>query len=113
MKKELEAINSDKITMKIQGREREIKFNFSLWAKLEKEYDGVENVQKVMEETPFNTIPHLLYLALIDKDGVTEDNVLDDYGIGDMKLIMEKLSKAMYGSLPAGDGKEKKAMAEA
>lgn len=113
MKKELDAIKGEKVTLFIQGKEREIKFNFSIWAQLEKEYDGVENVQKAMEEKPFNTIPHLLYLSLIDKDGVTEDNILDDYGMGDIKLIMEKLSKAMYGSLPAGDGKGKKVRAEA
>ena len=116
MKKELDAIKGEKVTLFIHGKEREIKFNFSAWAKIEKEYGGLdhmEELQKEIEERPFSTIPHLLYIGLIDKEGVTEDNILDDYGMNDIKMVMEKFTKAMYGSLPAGDGKVKKVRAEA
>ena len=100
---ELEKVKTEKVTLMIHGKEREIKFGFSAWAKLEKEYGGIKNLEKMqkqIEEEPFNTIPHLLYLGLVDKEGVTEDNVLDDYGMADIEKISEIFSKALYGSLP-------------
>ncbi len=110
---ELEKVEAEKVTLFIHGKEREIKFGFSAWAKLEKEYGGIKNLEKMqkqIEEEPFNTIPHLLYLGLVDKDGVTEDNVLDDYGLNDIQMISETFNKAIYGSLPQD---EKKAVKEA
>ena len=113
MGKELENVGAEKVTLFIHGKEREIKFDFSVWAKLEKEYGGIKNLEKMqkqIEEEPFNTIPHLLYLGLVDKEGVTEDNVLDDYGLNDIQMISEIFNKALYGSLPQD---EKKAVKEA
>ena len=51
---------------------------------------NLEKMQKQIEETPFETIPHLLYLGLKDKSAftdsegnkypeVTEENILEDY----------------------------------
>lgn len=126
--KELDKVKSEKVTLFIHGKEREIKFGFSAWAKLEKEYKGIQNLdkmQKQIEETPFETIPHLLYLGLKDKsaftdsDGnkypeVTEENILDDYGMADMQKVTEAFTKALYGSLPQQDNNtEKKPEAEA
>ena len=109
MSNELEKIEPEKVTLKIQGREREIKFGFSAWAKLEKEFGGIKNLsklQKKIEEEPFTTIPKILFLGLVDKEGVTEDNILDEYGLNDMQYIAEKFNKALYGSLPKEDGKK-------
>ena len=103
MEKELEKVKAEKVTLMIHGKEREIKFGFSTWAKLEKEYGGIKNIEKMqkqIEEEPFNTIPHLLFLGLVDKEGVTEDNILDEYGINDIEMISEVFNKALYGSLP-------------
>ena len=125
--KELEKIQPEKVTLKIHGKEREIKFSFSVWAKLEKEYGGLQNIEKMqkeMEETPFTAIPHLLYLGLKDKSAytdengneypeVTEDNILEDYGMGDIEMITEVFTKALYGSLPQSDETEKKTETEA
>lgn len=111
--KELEKVQPEKVTLMIHGKEREIKFTFSTWAKLEKELGGLKNLEKLQEQIenePFSTIPHFLYLGLVDKEGVTEENVLDDYGLGDIQLITEKFTKALYGSLPVD---EKKAAVEA
>lgn len=119
--KELNKIQSEKITLFIHGKEREIKFGFSAWAKLEKEYGGIKNLNKMQEQVenePFETIPHLLYLGLKDKSSyvdekgneypeVTEENILDDYGMGDMQMISEVFSKALYGSLPQEDSGKK------
>lgn len=110
---ELENVKPEKVTLFIHGKEREIKFGFSAWAKLEKELGGIKNLtkmQKHIEEEPFNTIPHLLYLGLVDKEGVTEENVLDDYGLNDIQMITEIFNKALYGSLPQD---AKKAVKEA
>jgi len=125
--KELEKVKSEKITLKIQGKEREIKFGFSAWAKLEEEYNGIQNLdkmQKQIEENPFKTIPHLIYLGIKDKSSfidtegheypeVTEENVLEEYGLENIKEITEILSRALYGSLPQDKNSEKKPETEA
>ena len=122
--KELEKIQPEKVTLMIHGKEREIKFRFSTWAKLEKEYNGLNNIDKLekdMEEKPFEVIPHLMFLGVVDKSSfvnelgeeveLTEENILDDYGLGEMKYITEILQKALYGSMPLDD--EKKVKVEA
>ena len=125
--KELNKVMSDKVTLFIHGKEREIKFGFSAWAKLEKEYKGIQNLdkmQKQIEETPFETIPHLLYLGLKDKSAftdsegnkypeVTEENILEDYGMADIQKVTEIFSRALYGSLPQNSKTEKKPATEA
>lgn len=111
---DLENVRPEKVTLVIHGKEREIKFGFSAWAKLEKEYGGLKNIdklQKKVEETPFETIPHLIYLGLVDKEGVSEEDVLDDYGLADVQMITEVFTKALYGSLPQ-DGKKAEVEAE-
>ena len=113
MAKELEKVNAKKVTIKIKGKEREIKFGFNEWGILEKEYNGIKNIMKIqkeVEEKPFQTLPHLLYIALVDKEGVTEDNILEDYGLADIQYISEKFAQALWGSLPDD---EKKAGKEA
>ena len=107
---ELSKVNTPKVTLMIHGKEREIKYNFSAWAILEEEMGGLENLPKLeenIEKRPFNTIPHLLYVGLVDKEGVTEENILSEYGLGDIKMIAEKFSQALYGSLPEDDSSKK------
>ena len=109
MAKELEKVNAEKVTIKIKGEEREIKFGFSAWAILEKEYNGIKNLdklQKAVEERPFETLPHLLYIGLVDKEGVEESTILDEYGLGDIEYISEQFAKALYGSLPEVEEKK-------
>ena len=113
MAKELEKVDSKKVLIKIKGKERELKFGFKVWAILEREYGGIKNItklQKEAEERPFETLPHLIYIGLVDKEGVEEDSVLDEYGFGDIEYISNKLAEALYGSLPED---EKKAGKEA
>jgi hypothetical protein len=114
MAKELEKVDSKKVTIKIKGKERELKFGFKAWAILEREYGGIKNIihlQKAVEERPFETLPHLLYIVLVDKEGITEETILDDYGLADIEYISEQFAKALYGSLP--EVEEKKAGKEA
>ena len=113
MGKELDKVRGEKVTISINGEERELKFGFSVWAKLEEEMGGLKNLEKLekqIEEKPFNTLPHLFYLGLANKEGVTEENVLDDYGLQDIEELAEKFNKLIYGSLPVD---EKKAVKEA
>lgn len=121
-RKELAKIEPTKATIKIHGKEREIKFGFSAWAKIEKEYHGLKNLpkmQKELEENPFSVIPHLLFIGLTDKSAytdekgntypeVTEENILDEYGLGDIQYVTEIFSKALYGSLPQDEEKKTK-----
>lgn len=114
MGKELEKVKDEKVTLFIKGREREIKYGFSAWAKIEDEIGGldkIDSLQEKIENHPFKTIPHLLWIGLQDKEGVTEETVLDDYGLKDVELITEIFEKALFGSLP--EGEEKKAEQEA
>ncbi len=113
MGKELDKIRGEKITISINGEERELNFGFSVWAKLEEEMDGLKNLEKLekqIKERPFNTLPHLFYLGLKNKEDVTEENILDDYGLADIEVLAEKFNKLIYGSLPIV---EKKAVKEA
>lgn len=113
MGKELEKVQTKKVTLFIHGKEREIKFGFSAWAKLEQEYGGIDKLDKMEKdilERPFTVIPHLLFIGLMDKEGVTEENILDDYGIADVPFVTGKFNEALYGSLPANS---KKAVKEA
>lgn len=101
--KELEKVKPEKVTLMIHGREREIRFNFSAWATLEKEFGGLKHLDKLQEKVenePFTVIPHLLFIGLQDKEGVTEENILDEYGLPDIQLVTETFQKALYGSLP-------------
>ena len=114
MAKELEKVDAKKVTIKIKGKERELRFGFKAWAILEREYGGIKNIvklQKVVEEKPFETLPHLIYVGLVDKEGIEEESVLDDFGFNDIEYISNKLAEALYGSLP--EVEEKKAEKEA
>ena len=125
--KELDKVKSEKVTLFIHGKDREIKFGFSAWGKLEKEYGGIKNLDKMekdIEEKPFEKIPHLLFIGLMDTSSftdsegnkypeVTENNILDDYGMNDIQMISEVFSKALYGSLPQSSETGKKPEAEA
>lgn len=107
--KELDKVKSKKVTLKICGKEREIKFGFSAWAKLEKEFGGLKHLDKLQEQIenePFTVIPHLMFIGLVDKEGVTEENILDDYGLGDIQYVVGKFQEALYGSLPQGESKK-------
>ena len=113
MGKELNNLRGEKVTISVKGEEREIRFGFSAWAILEKEYNGIKNLEKLqkqVEERPFETLPHLIYIGLVNKEGVEEATVLDDYGIAGIEEVSEKFAQALYGSLPDA---EKKAVMEA
>ena len=110
---ELEKMKPTKVTLKIKGKEREIKYGFSAWAILEEELGGLDKLEALQEQVtkhPFKTIPHLIYIGLVDKEGVDEKTVLDEYGLADVQFITEKFEQALYGSLPEDS---KKAVQEA
>jgi hypothetical protein len=100
---ELSKVEPKKIFVKINGQDREIKFNFRAWAVLQEEYDGLNNFDKLqsdMEKKPFTTLPHLIWIALVDKEGLNEEHILDDYGLGDVEELSKKIEYAMSYSLP-------------
>lgn len=109
---EIDKVKPEKVMLKIKGKEREIKFNFAAWADIEKMYGGVKNIdtnlEKDVEERPFEMLPKLLYIGLRDKEGVTEESILDDYGLQDMDLIKDVFTKAFQMSIPVDDGKNGK-----
>jgi hypothetical protein len=101
---ELEKIEPKIYSLKIAGKDREIKFNFSAWREIEKKYGSVNNVQQLvqdMSEKPFQTLPEIVYMALVDKEGVTAEDCLNDYTMVEMKSIVEIVSEALKSSLPS------------
>lgn len=108
---ELEKIKPAHCTLTLGGRKRELRFNFSAWAVLQEEYGGLNHFDKLeadMTSKPFTTLPHLIWIALSDREGLTEDHVLDEYGLGDVNMLTEILQTAMQSSLPDGDKKKSK-----
>ena len=106
---ELEKIQPTHYTLTLGGRKRELIFNFSAWKVLQEEYNGLNHFDKLQEDMiskPFTTLPHLIWIALSDREGLTEDHVLDEYGLGDVMMITETLNSAMQLSLPDGDKKK-------
>lgn len=110
---ELSKVKPSEKTLFIGGRERQLKYGFSAWAKLEEKYGGVKNLgnmEQDMREKPFQTLPFLIWIGLTDKEGITEETVLDDYSMQDLEKVSEVLASALYGSLP--EGTEEKKIAE-
>ena len=50
MNEELDKVKGEKVTIRLYGKEREIKFGFSAWAKIEKEYGGINNIEKMQKD---------------------------------------------------------------
>lgn len=100
---ELSKVKPEKITVAINGEDREIKFNFRAWAVLQEEYGGLNNFDRLktdMQTKPFTTLPHLIWIALVDKEGLDEDHILDEYGLGDVENLSHTIERAMSASLP-------------
>ena len=47
---ELEKVKEEKVTLKIKGKEREIKYGFSAWAVIEEELGGLDKLDKLQEQ---------------------------------------------------------------
>jgi len=116
---ELDKIAPEKAKLMIHGKEREIYFNFNVWKKLQREYGKMDELLPKMTEDiqdrPFEVIPHLLFLGLEDRkavneneEDVTEENILDEYGLADVEMISKVLQSAIYGSLPLDEKKTNK-----
>lgn len=101
---ELSNVKPTDVKITIGGKERNLKYGFSAWAKLEEKYDGIKNIARMeadMVDRPFQTLPFLIWIGLTDKEGLSEDTVLDEFGMEDLKEISDKVAIALYGSVPA------------
>lgn len=113
---ELEKIEPKKTVLKIGGRERELKFNFSAWKEIEKKYGSVNNIEalvKDIQEKPFQTLPEIVYITLTDKEGLDKENCLDEFCMRDMQDITDTVTKALLNSLPTDMVSKKKAVKKA
>lgn len=112
MSEELDKIEPTKCYISINGEKREVKFTFSAWAKLEKKYGSINNIGQIevdLQERPFEVLPELIYIGLVDKSGIDEDKletILDDYDMNNITEIADVLNIALSGSLPV-DNKKK------
>ena len=110
MSEELFDIQPEKVTLKIKGKEREVRFAFSSWAKLEQEYNGLSNLDKILkdlDEIPYTTILKVLWFGIVDTEGLDSETYLDEYTIKDVPYITEVFNKAIFGSLPKADNSKK------
>lgn len=109
---EIENLTPHTGKLSIGGREREIRFTFSSWRAIQNEFGTMAEFLKKFEEDfrtkPFSTLPHIVWLGLKDREGVTEETVLDDYGVESLRMISVEVCKALYGALPQTDGAESK-----
>lgn len=106
---ELEDVKTEKVTITIKGKERELRFGFSAWAELERKYGNFQNfsmLEEDMKARPFETLPQLVYIGLVDKSGVTKENCLDEYSMADIQELMTKVMTAFTKSLPQDDKKK-------
>lgn len=111
---ELNEITETKHFIKINGELREVKFRMSAWAELEKEYGSLDNIDKLLsdvEKRPFQTLPKLAYIGLIDKSGVVVETCLDDYSLRDIEEVTKTITNALFESLPETEKKTKKVKA--
>jgi hypothetical protein len=114
-------IDTNKVFIKLKNKDWELKYTFSTWAILEKEYGGMKELaglDEVIENKPFETLPRLVWLGLVDKEkaeaeGLNDKNLLDEYGIKDIPYITKQFNSAIFGSLPEPKDEEKKAEMEA
>lgn len=120
MNEELEKITKTDTKIKIGGIEREVRFTFSAWARLEKLYGSmaeVENhLQNDLDTMPMNTIIELCWIGLTDrrvyKDGkptdvmLEKETLLDEYDMADVKKVTAVVTSAVFRSLPKADGEE-------
>ena len=121
MGKELNKIRKSGTVLFIQGKERIVDFNFSVWMQIEEECGDLgsfeKNIEKEMTAKPFKTLAHFFYLACPDKSAftdeegtffeeVTEKNVLSNYGLGDIEALTEIFYQEIGNSLPEDDGKK-------
>ena len=116
MSEELFDVQPEKVTLMLKGKEREIRFSFSSWAKIEKEFGSLKNVDKLfddLDEMPYNTIMKLLWFGIADKEGLDEETYLDEYDVKSVPMIQKKFFKAFFGSLPMDKGGDSKQAVEA
>lgn len=107
---ELAKVKPTEAVLKLGGKDRKIKYGFSAWAKLEEKYGGIKNIaqlEKDVQERPFQTIPYLIWIGLQDKEGLNEETLLDDYTMADMEELSSVLYTALYGSLPKDEAEKK------
>lgn len=106
---ELDKVKPTDCSINLGGRERKIRYTFSVWAKVQEEYKGFKNfvkkIEQDMEDKPFTTIPHLLWLGLEDKEGLDESTMLDELDMRELPHLQDILYKALYGSLPTNKKK--------
>lgn len=117
MKTDLEILKTSKRTLKIGGKEREIKFCISAWAELEEKYGSIQNIEKLgeeMESKPMTYLIDLAWIGLQDKEVYNEDGkrtgkqldkrtLLDEYTMADIEKVTACVLGALYGSLPTSD----------
>lgn len=108
---ELEIVRDRTATIKLGGKDLKIKYGFSAWALIEERYGSVQGVFDELKNKPFMNLPFFIYCGLVDKKDLNESDViewLDDYGLTDLKGILDDVRSAMVSALPQDDGKKKK-----
>ena len=127
MSEELDKVKKTETVLMIGGKERNIRFGFSAWAKLEEMYGSIQNLDRLdkeMEEKPMTHLIELCWIGLADKqvynaDGkptgkmLNKETLLDEYTMADIQQITEVIMGALYGSLPKnenGDEAEKESV---
>lgn len=111
----LEQVIPGKFTIRIKGKDREIKFGNLALAKIERKYGSVTNfkaLEKDMETKPMETLPWLLSICMKDKEGIgeSEDEMLEAWDESNLSIydVSEILGNAMNSAMSHINGDDKK-----
>jgi hypothetical protein len=98
---ELEQVKTKKTFITLAGKEREIKFGMVAFAKIEETYTDLDGMQKALVEKPFTTLPKVIYFAIKDKEGITEENIAELLDDGyDMIGLKNMITAAIGSAMP-------------
>jgi hypothetical protein len=108
---ELEIVQDKSKSILLGGEQRKIKYGFSAWALIEERYGDVKGVFEEIKTKPFKNLPFFIFCGLVDKSNISESDViewLDDYGLTDLKSLLDIVQTSMVSALPQDNGKKKK-----
>lgn len=96
---ELHPTDSVSITL-ADGKERQLRYSVGSMRRLRKKYGASLMKQETLLSLDEETLPDLILEGLVEKDGLTVDDVAELMDTRRMKQIMEAFQEAFVGSLP-------------
>lgn len=109
---ELDDVKERIYTVPLGGKERQIRFNWRAWARLEEKYGSITDALKPLREKPMHALPELLVVGIVREPGeaITPEMVeewFDAYGLPQLTAILNTVRAAIQNSMPDQKGETK------